>query len=89
VCPVDPHQVVVTDSASPVKPLHVGTEEQRRRYPLLEWVTLSQNFGHEAVSAAPTIGGWERSVLQGAVQAVMNDVDYYVYVEQDLLVRVC
>ena len=43
--------------------------------------------GHEAVSSAPTIGGWERSVLQGAFQAILNDVDYYVYVEQDLLAR--
>ena len=39
------------------------------------------------MSAAPTIGGWERSVLQGAFQAILNDVDYYIYVEQDLLVR--
>ena len=43
--------------------------------------------GHEAVSSTPTIGGWERSVLQGAFQAILNDVDYYIYVEQDLLVR--
>jgi hypothetical protein len=82
-----PVQVVVADSHSPVKPPHVGTDAQQRLYPGLQWLELSQNFGHEAVSAAPTVGGWERSVLQGAFQAILNDVDYYVYVEQDLLVR--
>eukprot|EP00750_Incisomonas_marina_P010704 INCI16298.2.p1 GENE.INCI16298.2~~INCI16298.2.p1 ORF type:complete len:280 (+),score=30.75 INCI16298.2:220-1059(+) len=83
-----PVQVVVADSDSPVKPQHVGSEEQSRHYPLLQWVQLTQNFGHEAISVSPTVGGWERSVLQGAFQAILNDVDYYVYVEQDVLVRV-
>eukprot|EP00750_Incisomonas_marina_P010699 INCI16298.15.p1 GENE.INCI16298.15~~INCI16298.15.p1 ORF type:complete len:512 (+),score=62.93 INCI16298.15:220-1755(+) len=82
-----PVQVVVADSDSPVKPQHVGSEEQSRHYPLLQWVQLTQNFGHEAISVSPTVGGWERSVLQGAFQAILNDVDYYVYVEQDVLVR--
>lgn len=81
-------QVVVADSNSPVKPQFVHSDEQAERYPKLQWVELSKNFGHEAVSSAPTIGGWERSVLQGAFQAILNDVDYFIYVEQDLLVRV-
>ena len=80
-------QVVVTDSDSRLKPPHIGTDRQSEHYPELQWISLTENFGHEAVSADPTIGGWERSVLQGAFQAILNDVDYYVYVEQDLLVR--
>ena len=84
----NPVQVVVTDSDSPLKPEFIGTKSQTLKYPLLQWIELTENFGHEAVSVSPTVGGWERSVLQGAMQAILNDVDYYVYVEQDLLVRV-
>jgi hypothetical protein len=77
-----PHRVVVTDSASPVKP-------DRGSDGSLVWIELDRNYGH----ANPLGRGWirtkysgyTRSVMNGAMYALCCDADFYVYVEQDCL----
>jgi len=77
-----PEKIFVVDSNSPVKPNYENEFITSR----LEFVSLLENTGH---SANPNhLGlycGWTRAVLMGIEYALMCDVDYYVYVEQDCL----
>jgi hypothetical protein len=77
-----PHRIVVTDSASPIKPDH-GSD------PSLVWVELDRNYGHANDLRMGWIktkySGFTRSVLNGAMYALCCDADFYVYVEQDCL----
>ena len=77
-----PHRIVVTDSASPVKP-------DFRSYPLLQWIELDRNYGHALDIRLGNIqtkySGFTRSVVNGATYALFCDADFYVYVEQDCL----
>ena len=76
-----PEKIIVIDSDSPVKP---ELPDDGR----IEFVSLKENFGH--AYHANRIGrrsGWSRSVLGGAFYSYLNDADYFVYVEQDCLVR--
>lgn len=74
-----PEKIIIIDSASPVLPdLTVDTR--------LEFISLSMNAGH----ASKHLGkycGWTRAVLLGLQYANMCDADYYVYVEQDVLLH--
>lgn len=77
-----PIRIVVTDSASPLKPdIHA--------HPLLQWVELDQNYGHPNDIRIGRINtkysGFTRSVLNGAMFALCCDADFFVYVEQDCL----
>jgi hypothetical protein len=78
-----PHRVVVTDSASPVKPDY-------RSYGQLQWIELDRNYGHANDIRLGNIktkySGFTRSVINGATYALCCDADFYVYVEQDCLV---
>jgi hypothetical protein len=79
---LQPHRIVVTDSASPVKPDH-GSD------PSLVWVELDRNYGHANDLRLGWIktkySGFTRSVLNGAMYALCCDADFYVYIEQDRL----
>mgnify|MGYP000689966581 CR=1 FL=1 len=81
-CEKLPSKIIITDSNSPDKINDfVSTNE------LVEIIKLTKNFGHGVYSIKNNIlCGWARSVLVGAMYALLNDVDYYVYLEQDLLV---
>lgn len=79
-----PTRVVVTDSASPIKPDYQSKD-------LLEWITLDRNYGHPndirtgKISISTKYSGFTRGVLNGAMYALCCDADFYVYVEQDCL----
>jgi hypothetical protein len=77
-----PDRIIVTDSASPIKP-------DARSYERLQWVELDRNYGHANDIRLGNIrtkySGFTRSVVNGATYALCCDADYYVYVEQDCL----
>jgi len=79
-----PEKIIVTDSNSPNKP-EVGM------YRNVEWVVLDRNYGHANDIRVGKIAthwcGWTRSVINGAMYALCCDADFYVYVEQDCLIR--
>lgn len=78
-----PDRIVVTDSASPIKP-------DCRGYPV-QWIELDRNYGHANDLRTGLVqtkySGFTRSVMNGAMYAVCCDADYYVYVEQDCLLK--
>ncbi len=73
-----PEKILIVDSASPVPPPIDPSD------PRLELVSLNFNAGH-ATNLKGKYCGWMRSVLLGAQYALMCDTDYFVYVEQDVL----
>lgn len=79
-----PRRIVVTDSASPIKPDH-------RSDASLVWIELDRNYGHANDLRVGLIktkySGFTRSVMNGAMYALCCDADYYVYVEQDCLLH--
>ena len=79
---VRPHQLIITDSASPKKP-------QLGPYDRVQWVELDRNYGHAIDIREGRIhtkySGFTRSVINGAMYALCCDADVYVYVEQDCL----
>jgi len=81
---LEPDRIVVTDSASPIKP-------SDRSRPLLHWIELDRNYGHandiRVGRIATKYSGFTRSVISGAMHALCCDADFYVYVEQDCLLR--
>ena len=77
---VAPSQVVVVDSNSPVSPPdreHFGGR--------LEHIRLLRNPGH-AQTTTYHYCGWTASVLVGLEYALANDLDHFLYIEQDALV---
>jgi len=80
----DPSIILVTDSCSPQKP-------DWQRFERVKWLELDRNYGHAndiRVGLSETkYSGFTRSVLMGAAFAICCDADYFVYVEQDCLVR--
>lgn len=79
-----PHRIFVTDSASPTKPRYRGK-------PGIEWCELDRNYGHPMDIVLGNVktqhSGFTRSLFLGCAYALSCDADYYVYVEQDCLVR--
>jgi len=79
-----PDRIVVTDSASPLKP--AGRFDAS-----LVWIELDRNYGHAndlRLGAIKTkYSGFTRSVMNGAMYALCCDADFYVYVEQDCLLH--
>jgi hypothetical protein len=68
-----PEKIILLDSNSPIQP----------KVPHgVEFVSLRRNFLH-AENCDSSLTGWTRAFLIGAFYALMNDVDYSVYVEQD------
>lgn len=75
-----PENVLVVDSASPVKPnddLYTKTK--------LYNVELLKNPGHSQTSTSHYCG-YMASVIIGLEFSLLNDVDFFLYVEQDALI---
>ena len=75
-----PSQVVVVDSNSPVPPPDREHFDGR-----LEHIRLLRNPGHSQTTSYHYCG-WTASVLVGLEYALANDLDYFLYIEQDALV---
>jgi len=76
-----PRKIFISDAAS-IDSLH----EDVLTNPLVHVSPQLQNFGHSISCESQNIlCGWARGVLHGAMYALVNSVDYFVYVEQDVL----
>jgi hypothetical protein len=79
-----PERIVITDSASPIKPDYLS-------YPGVHWIELDRNYGHPNDLRTGRIrtrySGYTRAVINGAMYALCCDADFYVYVEQDCLLQ--
>lgn len=76
-----PKKIFISDAAS-IDPLHEDVLQNR----LVHISPQLQNFGHGISCESQNIlCGWARGVLHGAMYALVNSVDYFVYVEQDVL----
>ena len=77
----NPQKIIVIDSASPVKPVFQDK-------PLVNWYELNQNYGAGLDGTKnKRLSGWDRGILASASLAFFEDCDYYVYVEQDCLIK--
>ncbi|WP_299648653.1 hypothetical protein [uncultured Tateyamaria sp.] len=74
-----PASIVVVDSASPIKP----DAELRAQ---TAWIELPFNARH-ATDHIGQWSGWVRSVLMSGQYALTTEADYFVYVEQDCLLK--
>jgi hypothetical protein len=81
---LNPTMILVTDSNSPIKP-------DWRRFERVQWLELDKNYGHPndiRVGLSKTkFAGSKRSEIMSAAFALCCDADYFVYVEQDCLLR--
>lgn len=68
--------IYIIDSASPVKPLLSEGEHL---------IQLEENFGH-STKTKYKLAGVTRAHLMGMTIALLNEYDYWVYIEQDALV---
>jgi hypothetical protein len=79
---LQPERIVITDSASPVKPDYLS-------YSAVHWIELDRNYGHPNDLRTGRIrtrySGYTRAMVNGAMYALCCDADFYVYVEQDCL----
>lgn len=76
----NPQQILIVDSHSPVKPNLEGKED-------CQLVSMVKNFGAAIDGSSKSmLSGWDRGIIAGAAYAMVNDVDYFVYVEQDCLI---
>jgi len=81
---LNPTVILVTDSNSPIKP-------NWRAFERVKWMELDQNYGHAndirvGLSKA-RLSGISRSRILGALYALCCDADYFVYVEQDCVLK--
>jgi hypothetical protein len=81
---INPSKIIVVDSASPIKP-NLNKKQN------VEFVSLDRNYLHSRALSKGILktkyAGWTRSVFLSACYAHMCDADYYIYVEQDCLIR--
>lgn len=75
-----PEKIVIVDSASPIKPA-MGDD------PRLEFISLTDNSGHSTQLKGARFCGWTRGVAAGLGYAIATETDYFVYVEQDVLLH--
>lgn len=72
----DYDEILVVDSASPLKP-EIPADEK--------WIEMAQNFGH-STSHSGKYSGYSRAIFISMMYAYANDFDYWVYIEQDVLI---
>lgn len=78
----NPDKIVIVDSASPVKP-KLNKNDDR-----LEFLSLNNNAGHSTnLRDGFRFCGWTASVLLTLQYTELCDTDYFVYVEQDVLLK--
>ncbi len=79
---LNPHSIVVTDSAAPEKPDY-------RSLTNIHWIELDRNYGQPNDIRVGRIqakySGFTRAVFNGAMYALCCEADFYVFVEQDCL----
>jgi len=76
----NPLKIIITDSNSPVKPQLIDKSR-------VGFISLIENFGHALDEKTKgKLSGWERAFLNGAFYTLLNDIDYYVFIEQDALI---
>lgn len=79
-----PDRIVITDSHSPLKP-------DWQSHPNIHWIELDKNYGSPNHVRTGLVNikfsGFTKSVLNGAMYALCCDADFFVYVEQDCLIR--
>lgn len=73
----NPSKIYLVDSNSPVKP-RVDSE--------IIFVTLNENGGH-STNLTGKYSGWTRSVIHSMSYAQNCNCEYYVYIEQDVLLN--
>jgi hypothetical protein len=74
-----PQKILVLDSASPTKPTPDMLEG-------IEFISLLTNPGH-STNHIGRYSGYMRSIIMGVTYASLCDADYWVYVEQDVLLK--
>ncbi|WP_157922174.1 hypothetical protein, partial [Escherichia coli] len=72
-----PAEIYIVDSDSPIKP----NFDKR-----IKFVSLNENGGH-STNLTGKYSGWMRSVIHSMSYAQCCDCDYYIYVEQDVLLK--
>lgn len=77
---VRPQHVLIVDSASPVKP-----EDEHFTTTKFQYIELLRNPGHSQ-NCTSHYCGYMASVILGLEFALHNDVDLFLYVEQDALI---
>ncbi|HRW98596.1 MAG TPA: hypothetical protein P5280_03860, partial [Cyclobacteriaceae bacterium] len=75
-----PRKILIVDSNSPLHP-NLNIDDNR-----IEFLSLPFNAGH-STNHIGKWAGWTRSVILGLQYAQVADVDYFVYVEQDALLK--
>lgn len=74
----NPQQIIIVDSASPIPPPIIDIDSR------IQYLRLNENGGH-ATNLKGKYCGWTRSVIVGLSYTLCCDADYFVYVEQDVL----
>ncbi len=73
-----PEKIIIIDSASPVTPANLESKN-------VHWVRLDHNPGHSTRSTGKYAGITYSHIL-GMMYTLLEDVDYWVYIEQDSLI---
>jgi hypothetical protein len=76
----NPEKIFIVDSASPIKP-ELNLKDTR-----LQLVSLTHNPGH-ATNHTGLLCGWTKAVILGLEYASLCATDYFVYIEQDTLIK--
>jgi hypothetical protein len=76
---VKPQHVLIVDSASPVKPQDASYTSTNYQY-----IEMLRNPGHSQ-NCTTHYAGYMASVILGLEYALLNDVDFFLYIEQDAL----
>ncbi|MBS0847958.1 hypothetical protein [Citrobacter sp. JGM124] len=76
----NPQKILIVDSNSPVKP-ELNLNDGR-----IEFISFNTNLGHSTkMGLSNKFCGWSASVLLALQYAYLCDTEYFVYVEQDVL----
>jgi hypothetical protein len=81
---IEPDLIVVIDSHAPIKPRRSARES-------VTWIELDRNYGHANDLRLGLIttrhSGGTRARIMGCAYALCCDADYFVYLEQDCVIR--
>lgn len=75
----NPMKIMVLDSASDIKPSSAQLNG-------IEFISINENPGH-STNHTGKFSGYMRSIIMGITYAKLCDADYWVYVEQDVLLK--
>jgi hypothetical protein len=75
----NPDKIIIVDSNSPTPPPNLD-------FGNVEYVKLNENAGHGS-NHTGELCGWSRGMIMSAMYALNCNCEYYVYVEQDVLLK--